>query len=128
MMACLMSEFCRRAAIQDGSYLLVRDPSAATVGESGMGSCVTVLQTLEPMPDAPIVCVKGLTGQWHRFQIHEDMDLDAVRNYLVRVERLPVERQRIIWHGHQLECPEILLRDYGIGPDHCLHLVSRLLG
>ena len=77
-----MSEFCARAAITHEQCLLVRDPSAATVGECGIGRSVTVLESLGYA--GPKIFVKLPTGHFRIVPFHENMEVVALYHYLQR--------------------------------------------
>lgn len=71
--------------------------------------------------------VKTLTGKTICISHNPDMLVRHVKNEVANLENIPVDQQRLVYQGKQLEDDQSL-KYYEIGPDSTLHLVLRLRG
>lgn len=90
-----------------------------------------VLPVIERAPDyyttGFAINIKMLTGKTARLLVHETMYLWEVKKRIQEIEGIPVDIQRYIFSGAELE-DEKQIRDYFIAPEASLHLVMRLRG
>ncbi len=87
----------------------IADPNVVQDGESGQ------------------FYVKTLTGKNIMLSHSPDMTILDVKQFVCEQESIPVEQQRLIFQGKQLEDNQTL-GNYAIHPDSTLHLVLRLRG
>lgn len=71
------------------------------------------------------IYVKTLTGKNIVLDYDKNMKIVDVKNHVFSQENIPVEQQRLIYQGKQLE-DDFTLANYEIIPDSTLHLVLRL--
>ncbi|CAF1163954.1 unnamed protein product [Adineta ricciae] len=72
------------------------------------------------------IFVKTLTGK--NLQINVCLETDSVASVKERIniqEGIPTEQQRLVFNGKQLE-DNLLLSEYGVVNESCLHLILRL--
>lgn len=55
------------------------------------------------------------------------MTIDSMKHAICGAEGIPVDQQRVIFEGRQME-DDRTLDAYGVGPDATVHLVLRLRG
>ena len=82
-------------------------------------------KVLSPSPMGHIF-VKTLTGK--NLQINVDLATDSVASVKERIntqEGIPTDQQRLVFNGKQLE-DNLLLSEYGIVNESCVHLILRL--
>lgn len=70
--------------------------------------------------------VKTLTGKTVSIEIEEGESIEDVKAKIAEKEGIPVEQQRLIFGGQQLQDAKTI-DDYDIGDDSTLHLVLRLV-
>lgn len=73
------------------------------------------------------VTVKTLTGKSIPLDVDTGDTIKSVKEKIEAKEGYPVDQQRLIFHGHQLE-DEHTLADYKVLEGDTLHLVMRLRG
>lgn len=73
------------------------------------------------------VHVKTLQGKTMTLDISEDDTIDAIKQKITDKEGIPVDQQRLIFNGKQLE-QGMTARDYSLEDGSNIHLVLRLRG
>ena len=71
--------------------------------------------------------VKTLTGKSIVIDMNQNMTIGQVKAHIENIENIPVDQQRLIYQGKQLE-DQMTLGDYNITNDATIHLVLRLRG
>lgn len=73
------------------------------------------------------VFVKTLTGQSIAIDYRADLTVAELKNEVSSREGIPVQQQRLIFQGKQLE-NDSTLEDYNIQPSNTIHLVLHVKG
>lgn len=71
--------------------------------------------------------VKTLTGKSIVVDLNPNMTIGQVKQHVEQLENIPVDQQRLIYQGKQLE-DDHTLGDYNITDEATIHLVLRLRG
>ena len=100
--------------------ILVCSLMLATAAPVGGGAAFAQVQT----QDSFQVVVKTLTGAAFAFDVDRSTTVAALKQRIAESQDIPVERQRLIFAGKQLE-DERTLGDYNVQKDATLHLVLR---
>jgi len=77
--------------------------------------------------DDQSIFIKTLTGKSIHVSYDQDMTILSIKQEITKVEQIPVEQQRLIFSGKQLE-DDKTLRYYNIPSGSTVHLVLRLRG
>jgi large subunit ribosomal protein L40e len=71
--------------------------------------------------------IRTLTGKTIVCSLDGDMTIREVKQQIADAEQIPVDQQRLVYQGKQLE-DEQTLGSYAVAPNSTLHLVLRLRG
>ena len=71
--------------------------------------------------------IKTLAGKTITVDVNDNDTVDQLKQKLFDKEGIPVDQQRLIFGGKQLESDKTLT-DYGVAPGATMHLVLRLRG
>ncbi|XP_072565122.1 polyubiquitin-like isoform X2 [Paramormyrops kingsleyae] len=123
----------QRLSVQNGQRRDLTDESR-TLAEYGVssGSTVIVLVT-EPGPiqvtePGPIqVFLKTEKGKTHTYEITPGETVSEFKRKVFNKERVPVDQQRLIYKGRQMEDGK-KLEDYGVKNESTIDLTLRLRG
>ena len=81
----------------------------------------------EAISEPTVLFIKTLTGKTVTVALHQNATIQKLKEEIKFSENIPVQQQRVIFSGKQLEDSKTL-RDYNIQPWNCLGLSLRLLG
>ncbi|XP_053466085.1 polyubiquitin-like [Ictalurus furcatus] len=115
-----------KLSITNGQILQL-DQDQKTVGDYGLrsGSKVMLLICTTPAPFQ--VFVKNEKGQTKTYDVTDDETVDQLMRKIYQKERTPVDQQRLIYEGRQLDSGR-KLQDYNIVSGSTIHMTLRLRG
>ena len=73
------------------------------------------------------IFIKTLQGKNITIEVDDTDTIDSIKKQIYDKEGIPVDQQRIVFNGKQLEDNQTI-SNYNIGSDSTLHLVLRLRG
>ncbi len=112
--------------VNEESFPLTWDHFAAGVNARFERSSVQIEDEKKKKGSFQIV-VKSLTGKTTELTVHPSDTLFTVKMKIEEIDHIPIDQQRLIFNGVQLEdCPT--LSYYNIQKEHTLHLILRLRG
>ncbi|RXN30853.1 polyubiquitin-like isoform X1 [Labeo rohita] len=115
----------QRLSADNGSRISLEDDSR-TLSSYGLhsGSVVSLLITNAPCQ----VFVRNEKGQTGTYEIDINNEtVDQLQTKICRKEKVPVDQQRLIYNGRQLESGR-KLQEYGITQGSTIHMTLRLRG
>ncbi|XP_042579565.1 polyubiquitin-like [Cyprinus carpio] len=115
----------QKLSADNGSHISLEDESR-TLSSYGLhsGSVVSLLIT-HPGPFQ--VFVRNEKGQTGTYEVDINETVDLLQAKIYRKERVPVDQQRLIFNGRQLESGR-KLQEYDITPGSTIHMTLRLRG
>ncbi|XP_018953544.1 polyubiquitin-like [Cyprinus carpio] len=115
----------QKLSADNGSRISLEDESR-TLSSYGLhsGSVVSLLIT-HPGPFQ--VFVRNEKGQTGTYEVDINETVDQLQAKIHRKERVPVDQQRLIFNGRQLESGR-KLQEYDITPGSTIHMTLRLRG
>ncbi|XP_052412646.1 uncharacterized protein LOC127957991 [Carassius gibelio] len=115
----------QKLSADNGSRISLEDESR-TLSSYGLhsGSVVSLLIT-NPGPFQ--VFVRNEKGQTGTYEVDINETVDQLQAKIYRKERVPVDQQRLIFNGRQLESGK-KLQEYDISSGSSIHMTLRLRG
>ncbi|KAM9446566.1 polyubiquitin-like [Clarias gariepinus] len=115
-----------RLSISNGQNLQL-DCDQKTVRDYGLSSGSTVMLLISATPPPFQVFVKNEKGQTRTYEITNDETVDQLMRKIYERERTPIDQQRLIYSGQQLESGK-RLQDYNIVTGSTIYMTLRLRG
>lgn len=73
------------------------------------------------------LCIKTLTGKTCSIEFSQTDTVESVKEKIRQKEGIPVDQQRLVFNGKQLEDGHTL-NEYNVKPGETVHLVLKLKG
>ncbi|XP_046698313.1 polyubiquitin-like [Silurus meridionalis] len=105
----------------------ILDHDEKTVRDYGLSSGSTVMLLISSTPVPFQVFVKNEKGQKKTYDITDSETVDQLMRKIYQIEGTPLDQQRLIYNGQQLESGRRLL-DYNIQPGSTIYMTLRLRG
>ncbi|XP_058230586.1 uncharacterized protein LOC131343161 [Hemibagrus wyckioides] len=105
----------------------ILDNDQKTVSQYGLSSGSTVMLLISMSPVSFQVFVKNPSEQIKTYDITDEETVDQLMMKIYQIEQTPVDQQRLIYNGQQLQCGR-KLQDYDIGPESTIYTTLRLRG
>ncbi|MCI4392421.1 hypothetical protein PGIGA_G00145550 [Pangasianodon gigas] len=105
----------------------ILDHDQKTVSDYGLSSGSTVMLLISMTPVPFQVCVKNEKGQTKTYDITDDETVDQLMMKVHQKEGTPVDQQRLIYTGRQLDSGR-KLQDYNIVSGSIIYMTLRLRG
>lgn len=115
-----------RLSVTNGQIMQL-DNDQKTVSDYGLSSGSTVMLLILMTPVPLQVFVKNERGQTKTYDITDDETVDQLMAKIYQKERTPVDQQRLIYNGRQLDCGR-KLEYYDIVSGSTIHMTLRLRG
>ena len=96
----------------------VQQPEATTPTPAATGGATT---------GSGQIYVKSLQGNTISIDFRDNLTVSEIKNHIHSELQIPVDQQRLIYQGKQLEDGQTLA-DYGIGVNSTIHVVLRVKG
>ncbi|KAF4074711.1 hypothetical protein AMELA_G00242320 [Ameiurus melas] len=103
------------------------DQDQKTVRDYGLSSGSTVMLLICTTPAPLQVFVRNEKGQTKTYDVTEDETVDQLMRKIYQKEGTPVDQQRLIYNGRQLDSGR-KLQDYNIVSGSTIHMTLRLRG
>ncbi|KAM9446418.1 uncharacterized protein Hap1MRO34_022967 isoform 1-T3 [Clarias gariepinus] len=113
-----------RLSISNGQNLQL-DCDQKTVRDYGLSSGSTVMLLIFATPPPFQVFVKNEKGQTRTYDVTDDETVDQLMRKIRSEERTPIDQQRLIYNGRQLESGK-RLQDYNIVTGSTIYMTLRL--
>ncbi|XP_017307179.1 uncharacterized protein LOC108255603 [Ictalurus punctatus] len=115
-----------KLSITNGQILQL-DHDQKTVRDYGLSSGSTVMLLICTTPAPFQVFVKNEKGQTKTYDVTDDETVDELMRKIYQKEGTPVDQQRLIYSGRQLDSGR-KLQDYNIVSGSTIHMTLRLRG
>ncbi|XP_043094107.1 ubiquitin-like protein ISG15 [Puntigrus tetrazona] len=117
---------CKQKLSADNGSRISLDDDSRTLGSYGLhsGSVVSLLIT-NPGPFQ--VFVRNEKGQTGTYDVDVNETVAQLQEKIYRKERVPVDQQRLVFNGRQLESGR-KLQEYDIASGSTIHMTLRLRG
>ncbi|XP_060763892.1 polyubiquitin-B-like isoform X2 [Neoarius graeffei] len=124
--ATLFGATASRLRLSDSSGQIL-DELQKTVSEYGLSSGSTLILLISTTPVPFQVFVKNEKGQTKTYNITDDETVDQLMAEICQIEGVPVDQQRLIYNGQQLNSGR-KLKDYNIISGSTIYMTLRLRG
>ncbi|XP_030646892.1 polyubiquitin-like isoform X1 [Chanos chanos] len=116
----------QKLSIKNGQTIIL-DNDCKSVSEYGLTSGSVVILLILSNPAPVQVFLKNLTGKQQTYDISPGETVSQFKQKVYNKERVPVDQQRLVYGGKQLEDGG-KLEDYNIGAGCTIHMTLRLRG
>ncbi|XP_060763886.1 polyubiquitin-B-like [Neoarius graeffei] len=124
--ATLFGATASRLRLSDSSGQIL-DEVQKTVSEYGLRSGSTLILLISTTPVPFQVFVKNEKGQTKTYNITDDETVDQLMAEICQIEGVPVDQQRLIYNGQQLNSGR-KLKDYKVVSGSTIYMTLRLRG